>query len=166
MVNNDIAELLDSEATRINRPEFIADDPVQFPRRFESLPDIETAAFLSAIIAWGNRRMICRDAERMFSLMDWQPHAFVMEEGYGDLDPGMNIHRTFFARHLQYFLRGLREIFRNYGSVDAFAHSVRAGEDNAPAWRLTEERWILWLVTSKVIRLSTLIGAKMKQQML
>ena len=139
MVNNDIAELLDSEATRINRPEFIADDPVQFPRRFESLPDIETAAFLSAIIAWGNRRMMCRDAERMFSLMDWQPHAFVMEEGYGDLDPGMNIHRTFFARHLQYFLRGLREIFRNYGSVDAFAHSVRAGEDNAPAWRLTEE---------------------------
>ena len=87
MVGNDIAELLDSEATRINRPEFIADDPVQFPRRFESLPDIETAAFLSAIIAWGNRRMICRDAERMFSLMDWQPHAFVMEEGYVDLDP-------------------------------------------------------------------------------
>ena len=139
MVGNDIAELLDSEATRINRPEFIADDPVQFPRRFESLPDIETAAFLSAIIAWGNRRMICRDAERMFSLMDWQPHAFVMEEGYVDLDPGMNIHRTFFARHLQYFLRGLREIFRNYGSVDAFARSVRAGEDIAPAWRLTEE---------------------------
>ena len=49
MISGDIAELLDSEATRINRPEFIAEDPVQFPRRFESLPDIETAAFLSEI---------------------------------------------------------------------------------------------------------------------
>ena len=139
MISGDIAELLDSEATRINRPEFIAEDPVQFPRRFESLPDIETAAFLSAIIAWGNRRMICRDAEKMLSLMDWQPHAFVMEEGYEDLDTDMNIHRTFFARHLRYFLRGLREIFRSYGSIDAFAQSVRAGEGNAPAWKLTEE---------------------------
>ena len=70
MISKEIANLLETEAERINRPEFIADDPVQFPRRFERLQDIEIAAFLSAIIAWGNRRMICRDAERMFSLMD------------------------------------------------------------------------------------------------
>ena len=47
----DIKELLDSEAARINSPEFIGADPVQFPRRFEALPDIEIAALLSATIA-------------------------------------------------------------------------------------------------------------------
>ena len=37
---NDIKDLLDSEAARINSPEFIDDDPVQFPRRFERQQDI------------------------------------------------------------------------------------------------------------------------------
>lgn len=35
-VPSDIRELLDSEATRINREEFIGNDPVQFPRRFST----------------------------------------------------------------------------------------------------------------------------------
>ncbi|MDE7438334.1 MAG: TIGR02757 family protein [Muribaculaceae bacterium] len=138
-ISNDIRELLDTEATRINRPEFIANDPVQFPRRFSKLQDIEIAAFLSAIIAWGRRTMICRDCERMLNLMDNEPYAYVMDRGYEDLDPSLNIHRTFFARHLQYFLRGLNRIYRDYGSLDAFAASLRVGDTEAPAWKLVEE---------------------------
>lgn len=132
----DIRLLLLQEAQRINSPAFIAEDPVQFPRRFSRLQDIEIAAFLSAIIAWGNRRMICRDAGKMLSLMDNDPYAYVMERGYEDLDPEMNIHRTFFGRHMIHFLRGLREIYSRYGSLDAFSAAIRAGEDAAPAWRL------------------------------
>ena len=139
MVDKDIVELLDFEAKRINNPDFIDKDPVQFPRRFEKIQDIEIAGLLSAIIAWGNRKMICRDAERMLTLMDNEPYAYVMDEGYEDLNPDMNLHRTFFARHFQYFLRGMRRIYKNYGSLDAFAASVRAGEDSAPAWKLVEE---------------------------
>ena len=138
-ISNDIRELLDTEATRINRPEFIANDPVQFPRRFSKLQDIEIAAFLSAIIAWGRRTMICRDCERMLNLMDNEPYAYVMDRGYEDLDPSLNIHRTFFARHLRYFLRGVNRIYRDYGSLDAFAASLRVGDTEAPAWKLVEE---------------------------
>ncbi|MBD5264079.1 MAG: TIGR02757 family protein [Bacteroides sp.] len=139
MVDKDIVELLDFEAKRINNPDFIDKDPVQFPRRFEKIQDIEIAGLLSAIIAWGNRKMICRDAERMLTLMDNEPYAYVMDEGYEDLNPDMNLHRTFFARHFQYFLRGMRRIYKDYGSLDAFAAAVRAGEDSAPAWKLVEE---------------------------
>lgn len=139
MVEKDIVELLDYEAKRINNPDFIDKDPVQFPRRFERLQDIEIAGLLSAIIAWGNRKMICRDAERMLTLMDNEPYAYVMDEGYEDLNPDMNLHRTFFARHFQYFLRGMRRIYQEYGSLDAFSAAVRAGESNAPAWKLVEE---------------------------
>ncbi len=39
-------ETLEAEATRINSPAFIANDPVQFPRRFERLQDIEISALL------------------------------------------------------------------------------------------------------------------------
>ena len=137
--DKDIIELLDSEAARINRPEFIVNDPVQFPRRFSDQRDIEIAALLSAIIAWGKRTMICRDAEKMLSLMDQQPYRYTMEEGYLDLDPDLNIHRTFFARDFIHFLRGMRKIMLDYGSLEAFAAAHKAGDDSAPAWKLVEE---------------------------
>lgn len=139
IIQPDIAELLISEAERINNPAFIAEDPVQFPRRFSQLQDIELTAFLSAIIAWGRRSMICRDAEKMLSLMDHSPYAYVMDEGYLDLDPRLNIHRTFFAEHLQYFLKGMRRIYKDYGSLDAFAKEMRVGDSEAPSWKLVEE---------------------------
>lgn len=135
----DIRELLDTEAARINHPDFIDKDPVQFPRRFERIQDIEIVAFLSAIIAWGNRKMICRDAERMISLMDNEPYLYVMDEGYEDLNPDMNLHRTFFGRHFQYFMRGMRRIYKDYGSLDAFSAAVNTGESGAPSWKLVEE---------------------------
>ena len=62
-----------------------------------------------------------------------------MDKGYEDLDPDMNLHRTFFARHFQYFLRGMRRIFRDYGSLDAFGATMRVGDSETPAWKLVEE---------------------------
>ena len=137
-MDNDIRELLENEAKRINHPDFIEKDPVQFPRRFEKLQDIEIVSFLAATVAWGNRKMICKDIEKMLGLMDYQPYFYMMDEGYKDLDPKLNIHRTFFALHLQHFLKGLRHIYSEYGSLDNFAISNRVGENEAPAWRLVE----------------------------
>ena len=68
MILPEVAELLEAEARRINAPEFVAADPVQFPRQFSALPDIEIAAFLSATIAWGNRKMICTDCTFGYSM--------------------------------------------------------------------------------------------------
>ncbi|MCM1369994.1 MAG: TIGR02757 family protein [Candidatus Amulumruptor caecigallinarius] len=138
VVAPDIADLLNAEAERINSPEFIADDPVQFPRRFSRLEDIEIVSLISAIIAWGNRKMICRDVEKVLGLMYHNPLAYVIDRGYEDLNPDMNIHRTFFARHLQHLLRGLRRVYRQYGSLDAFCSQTRCPADEAPAWKLVE----------------------------
>ena len=135
---NDMRDFLEREAALINRPEFIADDPVQFPRRFESLADIEIVSLLASAIAWGNRKMICRDADRMLALMDQQPYKYMMDRGYEDLDPAMNIHRTFFARNLANFLSGLRRIYERHASLADFARANRVGENVAPAWRLVE----------------------------
>lgn len=138
-ISADIAALLEEEAARINRPEFIGEDPVQFPRRYGRQEDIEVTALLSATIAWGRRSMICRDAEKMLGLMGHEPYRYMMEKGYEDLDAGGNIHRTFFGRHLAYYLRGLREIYAEHGNLDAFSRSIGAGEDEAPAWKFAEE---------------------------
>ena len=138
-ISKEIIELLDSEAQRINTTDFIERDPVQFPRRFEKLQDIEIVAFLASTIAWGNRKMICKDIEKMLNLMDNEPYAYTMDKGYEDLDPKLNIHRTFFASHLSHFLKGLRRIYTDYGSIDNFALAYKIGEDDAPAWKLVEE---------------------------
>lgn len=139
MTEEELKELLDSEATRINNVNFIGSDPVQFPRRFTRQEDVEIAALLAATIAWGNRKMICRDAEKMLTLMDNEPFLFMKEEGYEEIPDELNIHRTFFGRHLKQYLRGLRRIYKDYGTLDAFSAAVKAGEDAAPSWKLVEK---------------------------
>ena len=138
MVSKDIKDLLDTEAQRINHPSFIGKDPVQFPRRFEKIQDIELVSFLASMIAWGNRKMICNDIEKMLNLMDYSPYDYMMDKGYDDLDPKLNIHRTFFGAHLKHFLKGMRKIYKDHGSLDAFAQYNKIGEEEFPAWKLVE----------------------------
>lgn len=134
-VTPDLHELLDREATRINSPEFIGEDPVQFPRLFTKLQDIEISALLCASIAWGNRKMICRNCEKMLALMGHDPYNYVMDKGYEDLPDG-NIHRTFFASNLRHYLRGLHRIYSRHGSLDAFAAASGASVSEAAPWAL------------------------------
>lgn len=138
IIEPEVIELLDSEVARINREDFIADDPVQFPRMFESLPDIEIVALLSATIAWGNRKMICRDCEKMLALMEHQPYNYVMDRGFEELPHRFNIHRTFFSDNFAYFLRGLHRIYSRYGSLNDYAKAQDIANHPTPSWRLVE----------------------------
>ena len=138
-VDHSVVRLLEEESQRINSPAFIADDPVQFPRRFSEQRDVEIVAFLSAMIAWGNRKMICRDADRLLGIMNHEPYLYLQEEAYEELDDRRNIHRTFFASHLKYFLRGMKRIYGKFSSLDALGRSIDVAEAEAPAWRLVEE---------------------------
>jgi uncharacterized protein (TIGR02757 family) len=133
----DLKELLDREAQRFNQPEFIDADPVQFPRRFSKLQDIEIVALLASTVAWGNRKMICNNINKMLGLMDWSPAAYLLDKGYEEL-PDMNIHRTFFARDLRAFLRGLYPIYAKYGSLQEFARTQNISASEFPSWSLAE----------------------------
>ncbi|MDE5608217.1 MAG: TIGR02757 family protein [Muribaculaceae bacterium] len=134
MITPDIRELLDTEAARINNPDFINDDPVQFPRRYSAEADIEIAALLSATIAWGNRKMICRDCDRLLTMMDSSPAAYTLDGAFEGLNPDANIHRTFFNRNLIHYLRGIRAILTRYGTLGAWADKMGIAAHEAPAW--------------------------------
>lgn len=137
MIDNDIKALLDHEAEAINSPDFIGQDPVQFPRRFDKLQDIEIVSLLSSSIAWGNRKMICANCEKILRLMDYRPYDYVMDQGYEEL-PDMNIHRTFFAKDMRHFLRGIHRIYTSHGSLADFAISKDIASAELPAWKLVE----------------------------
>lgn len=133
-----LKEQLDGLVERYNVPSFADRDPVQFPRGFTDQRDVEISSLLTSTIAWGRRDMILRDATRMHDILGWEPYRFVTD---GDIDAigDGNIHRTFFGRHLRYFLRGLREVYRRYGSLEAFAVARGVPADEAPAWALARE---------------------------
>ncbi|MDR0387042.1 MAG: TIGR02757 family protein [Treponema sp.] len=124
----DLKKELDAWYTKINRPEFVLTDPVQFPRRYMDAEDkrrqehcrrdVEIAAFLTAVIAWGRRDNILRSAERLFARMGPSPAAFVMSGNRRELKDRC-IHRTFFEADLQYFRRGFRTCYKKYGSLES-----------------------------------------------
>lgn len=136
-MNKDLKSVLDELAARYNASGFAEDDPIQFPKRYDDPRDIEISAFLISIISWGRRPMILRNGERMHQLLGNQPYRFVME-GNIDTIPEDNVHRTFFGRHLRYALRGLRTIYRTYGSLEAFGSHEDIQHAEAPAWELAK----------------------------
>src|SRR5262245_37623958 len=91
-------QLLDEAYDRLARPAFIAADPVQVPRAFDRKEDREIMAFLTATIAWGQRRTIIANAFRLARLMEERPFDFVMQADATDLARLEGFaHRTFNA---------------------------------------------------------------------
>ena len=133
-----LQELLDQAVSEINVPEFIDDDPVQFPHRFSRREDIEIVTFLCAIMAWGRRPMILRDCERLLQLMDNEPLKYTMSGDYELLPDSLNIHRTMFASHLKYLLRGFRAVINRYGTIESFAHAHVPQDAAAAPWLFGE----------------------------
>ena len=112
-----IKQELDRWYESICTPAFVKDDPVFFPGRFKKREDVEIAAFLSAVIAWGRRDLILRSAQKMFSLMGESPYEFVMSGEWKKLK-NRNVHRTFFEGDLKYFCRGFAYCYEKYGSLE------------------------------------------------
>lgn len=113
--------LLDEKVARYNTASFIDNDPVQFAHAFTQRKDVEVAALLASVIAWGNRTMIIGSGKRMFfDIMDGKPYDYVMGGSWENLDGASNIHRTFFVRDFAYLCRGLRDIYLRHDSPEEF----------------------------------------------
>ena len=117
MLSSDIKELLEEKVSQYNHPQFIESDPIQIPHLYSSKEDIEIAAFLTATISWGNRKMIINNAKKLMNLMGNSPFDYVMESRSQET---LNfVHRTFNPIDLQYFIKGLRHIYANHQGLEA-----------------------------------------------
>src|ERR1700750_2096792 len=119
----DVKELLDLKADQLNKPNFIQNDPVQIPHRFKKKQDIEISGLFAATLAWGQRKTIISNCNKLMSLMEDSPHDFILNYKETDLDRFSNFkHRTFNPVDLKYFLRFLRWHYSKNNSLeDAFA---------------------------------------------
>jgi len=117
---SELQSFLDEKVTQYNTRDFIDSDPVQIPHLFSLKEDIEIAGFLAATIAWGNRKMIIKNAHRMMELMGNAPYDFVLSHQEKDLkDLESFVHRTFNGQDFIGFIKGLQHIYQNHNGLEA-----------------------------------------------
>ena len=66
----ELGEFLNEKVVEFETRDFIKDDPISIPHMFSDNQDIEIAGFLAATIAWGNRKSILKNANRLMERMD------------------------------------------------------------------------------------------------
>lgn len=120
MTKAELKEFLDLKVIQYNNPDFITSDPIQIPHSFTKKEDIEIAAFLTATIAWGNRKSIIKNATRMMELLNNSPHDFILHHSDDDLGNFKGfVHRTFNEIDLTFFVQSLKNIYTNHNGLEA-----------------------------------------------
>lgn len=117
-MNHELKEMLEELYLRYDNPDFIEADPISIPHSFDSQLDREVSGFLAATIAWGNRKAIVKSAHRMMDYLDSRPYEFVMGASEGEIATlGNYVHRTFNGVDLECFVRALRRLCQQSGSL-------------------------------------------------
>ncbi|MEM1002231.1 MAG: TIGR02757 family protein [Bacteroidota bacterium] len=119
MLKNDLKEFLEMKVEEYNHPRFIESDPIQIPHQFSKKEDIEISAFLTATIAWGNRKSIINNSYRMMELLDNAPYDFILHHQESDLKLLLGfVHRTFNGEDFIQFIACLNHIYANHGGLE------------------------------------------------
>ncbi|WP_124981456.1 TIGR02757 family protein [Nonlabens xiamenensis] len=123
MNRKELKEFLEAKVIQYNTSDFIPHDPIQIPHRFDDKEDIEISGFLVATIAWGNRKSIINNANRLMELMDHAPSDFIKNFEEKDLARFEGfVHRTFNSQDAQSFMRSLQHIYAHHDGLEsAFA---------------------------------------------
>lgn len=131
-IKQEILDLLNESYLKYNNRSFIENDPICIPHQFTKKEDIEIAAFLSATIAWGNRKSIINNAAKLLTRMDNAPHAFILEHSKKELKPFEKfVHRTFNGKDCVFFLQSLKNIYTKYNSLEAaFENKIDPSDQN------------------------------------
>ncbi len=115
----EIYQLLEEKYDRFNRKPFIESDPISIPHLFTKKEDIEIAAFISATIAWGQRKTIINNATKFVELMEMSPYDFVMNHTEKELARFNDFkHRTFNGIDAAYFIKSLHNIYTNHCGLE------------------------------------------------
>jgi uncharacterized protein (TIGR02757 family) len=116
--NNELKEFLDSKYEQYNQKKFIESDPIQVPHNYTSKEDIEISSFLTATIAWGQRKTIIKNSFKMMDLLDNSPYDYIINSTEKEVDK-LNIkHRTFNEIDFRYFIKKLKYIYKDYGNLE------------------------------------------------
>ena len=117
---SELKSFLDEKVIQYNNLKFIDSDPIQVPHQFSKKEDIEISGFLTATIAWGNRKSIITNAKRMMHLLDHSPYDFIMNHQETDLVALLPfVHRTFNGEDFIQFVQSLKHIYTHHNGLES-----------------------------------------------
>lgn len=130
----ELKDFLDEKVELYNRPAFIESDPISIPHRYSNKEDIEISGFLTAIISWGNRTSIIKNAKRMMEFMGDSPHDFILNHKEQHLKrvDGF-VHRTFNSTDLLTFIEGLKYLYKHKNGLEGIFMQYQTNESLQPA---------------------------------
>ena len=118
IIKEDLKKFLDLKYQEYNNLNFIEKDPIQIPHLFEKKEDIEISAFLISVISWGNRKSIINSGKKMMNILDYSPYDFIINCSEKDIKKINFTHRTFNSIDLQFFIRSLKNIYKNHNCLE------------------------------------------------
>jgi len=120
-----IQEFLDEKYEKYNVPEYIHTDPIQIPHKFEKQEDIEIAAFLTATIAWGQRKSIIKSADALMQLLEYNPYDFITQASVKEISRfNVFVYRTFNGIDCKFYIQSLKSIYtKKIGLCAYFNHT-------------------------------------------
>lgn len=130
----ELKEFLDEKVIQYNNPKFIESDPIQIPHLFSIKEDIEIAGFLTATIAWGNRKSIIKNAKNMMNFFGNSPYDFVINHKPHHLNTIEHfVHRTFNTDDFKYFIAALQHIYKNHNGLENVFSKYSISNSTQPA---------------------------------
>jgi uncharacterized protein (TIGR02757 family) len=125
-----LKEFLDEKYALYHQQKFIESDPISIPHLFTKKQDIEIAGFLAATIAWGNRKSIITNANKLMQWMDFAPHEFILNCKSNDFKPFQKFaHRTFNGTDCVFFIESLQRIYKKHSSMEGLFYKGIEGPD-------------------------------------
>jgi uncharacterized protein (TIGR02757 family) len=120
---------LDKVLNSLDSDSFIAQDPISIPKRFTTKQDIEIASFFACTLAWGNRKTIINNTNKLMSWMGEEPHRFILEHTDSELKPFEKfVHRTFNSSDCLYFIEVLKHFYTKQGSLEYYFNGTTVKE--------------------------------------
>jgi uncharacterized protein (TIGR02757 family) len=126
-----LKEFLEEKVIQFNNTSFIEEDPISIPHQFHLKEDIEIAGFLTAILAWGQRKVILKNAQDLMRRMDHQPYDYICNhtskerKSFSDF-----VHRTFNGIDAMYLLKALQSLYTSKSSLeDVFSEGIQQKND-------------------------------------
>ncbi|MDZ7807970.1 MAG: DUF2400 family protein [Gracilimonas sp.] len=117
----ELKPFLDDLVEKIEQPEYINDDPVQFMHAFEEKNDQELAGFFAATMAWGRRDIVNAKVEELLKRMNNRPSEFILNYTESDAANFKGFkHRTFKPIDMHWITRSLQSILLRFGDFEKF----------------------------------------------
>lgn len=120
--NRTIERTLKKWAGVYQTPAFILSDPIQFPHRYSLKQDIEISGLLTALLSFGNRKMICRKCDELDRIMRQNPYQYLLSENWQKdflRNRKDSFYRTISFAQMNHYLSLLWQTYKEYDDLES-----------------------------------------------